>query len=271
MKQKPKEKESPDSTGRKSRRQREKRDHHWGWVPRLFVKPRSTLARVNTQESAAWFVPMLILAIMVLLAVVVAAPIKRVNIQTGATIPEDFQWWSQERQQQFLQAQQNLTSPTFMYLFPLITGLAGYLLFWMICSSLLYLSLTLAGSRTTNQKVSNLIAWAMLPFALRELVKVIVIIGSKKLVDDPGLSYLIADDATGILTWLRGILGQVDFYGLLFVIFLYLGAIPLSGLRANKAVLATTVALLLVLALVGLPSVISTALSGMGGSGYYFF
>ena len=271
MKREPKTKESPEKTGKKARIQREKREHHWGWIPRVFVKPRSTLARVSGQEKAVWLAPILILAVMVLVAVVVAAPIKRVNIQTGATIPEDFQWWSQERQQQFLQAQQNLTSPTFMYIFPLITGLAGYLLFWMICSSLLYLSLTLAGSRTTNQKVSNLIAWAMLPFALRELVKVIVIIGSKRLIEDPGLSYLVASDATGLMAWLRGILGQADFYGLLFVIFLFLGAIPLSGLRANKAVLATSIALVLVLALIGLPSVISSALSGMGGSGYYFF
>lgn len=271
MKREPKAEESPEKTGKKRKRQREKRNHHWGWVPRLFVKPRSTLARVNEQETAVWLAPMLILAVMVLLAVMFAAPIKRVNIQTGATIPEDFQWWSQERQQQFLQAQQNLTSPTFMYLFPLITGLAGYLFSWVICSSLLYLSLTLAGSRTTNQKVSNLIAWAMVPFALRELVKVIVIISSKRLVEDPGLSYLVASDATGLMAWLRGILGQVDFYGLLFVIFLFLGAVSLSGLRANKAILATTVALVLVLVLVGLPSILSTVLSGMGGSGYYFF
>jgi hypothetical protein len=271
MKREPKTEESPRKTGKKPRKQREKPDHHWKWVPRLFVKPRSTLAHVNEQETASWLAPMLVLAVMVLLAVVVAAPIKRVNIQTGATIPEDFQWWSQERQQQFLQAQQNLTSPTFMYLFPLLSGLAGYLLFWVICSSLLYLSLTLAGSRTTNQKVSNLIAWAMLPFALRELVKVIVIITSKKLIEDPGLSYLVASDATGVMAWLRGILGQLDFYSLLFVIFLFLGALPLSGLRTGKAILATSVALILVLVLVGLPSVISSALSGMGGSGYYFF
>ncbi len=271
MKREPKAEELPERTGNKRMRQREKRDHHWRWVPRMFVKPRSTLARVNKQETAVWLAPMLILAIMVLLAVVVAAPIKRVNIQTGATIPEDFQWWSQERQQQYLQAQQNLTSPTFMYLFPLISGLAGYLLFWVICSSLLYLSLTLAGSRTTNQRVSNLIAWAMLPFALRELVKVIVIISSKRLIDEPGLSYLVASDATGIMTWVKGILGQVDFYSLLFVVFLFLGAIPLSGLRASKVVLATTIVLLLVLALVGIPSLISNALSGLGGSGYYFF
>lgn len=271
MKRESKAAESPETTGKKNRRKREKRDRHWGWIPRMFVKPRSTLARVNEQEKAVWLAPMLILAIMVLLAVVFAAPIKRVNIQTGVTIPEDFQWWSQERQQQYLQAQQNLTSPTFMYLFPLLSGLAGYSLFWVICSSLLYLSLTLAGSRTTNQKVSNLIAWAMLPFALRELVKVIVIISSKSLIEEPALSYLVASDATGVMAWLKGILGQVDFYGLLFVIFLFLGAIPLSGLRTSKAILATTVAASLALVLVGLPSVISTALSGMGDSGYYFF
>lgn len=271
MKREIKTKEKPEKTVKKAGRQREKRDHHWAWIPRMFVKPRSTLTRVNEQETSAWLAPMVVLAVMVLLAVVFTAPIKRVNIQTGATLPEDFQWWSQERQQQFLQAQQNLTSPTFMYLFPLLTGLAGYLLFWVLCSSLLYLSLTLAGSRTTNQKVSNLIAWSMLPFALRELVKVIVIIASKELVDAPGFSYLVTSEATGIMAWLRGILGQVDFYSLLFVIFLFLGAVPLSGLRTNKAVLAISVALILMTTLVGLPSVISAALSGTGGSGFYFF
>lgn len=257
--------------GTKPKKSREKRDYHWRWVPRLFVKPRSTLVMVNSQEKSTWFAPMVILACMVLLAIVVAAPIKRSNIQTGATLPESFQWWSQEQQQQFLQAQQNLTSPTFMYLFPLISGLSGYLLFWVICSSLLYLSLTLAGSRTSNQKVSNLIAWAMLPFALRELVKALVIIGSKRLITSPGLSYLVASEATGLLAWLRGILRQVDVYAMLFVIFLMLGTVSLSGIKTRKAVLAASIALGLMLVLVGLPSVVSTLLSGLSGSGYGYY
>ena len=91
MKREPKAKASPETSVKKTRRQREKRDNHWGWIPRMFVKPRSTLARVNAQETSTWFAPMLVLAIIVLVAVVVAAPIKRVNIQTGATIPENFQ------------------------------------------------------------------------------------------------------------------------------------------------------------------------------------
>lgn len=271
MKRKLEEAEKLEETSKKPRKWREKRDYHWGWVPRMFIKPRSTLAKVNKQEKSTRFAPMVILAVMVLLAVVVAAPIKRTNIETGATIPDNFQWWSEDQQQQYLQAQQNMTSPTFMYLFPALSSLAGYLLFWLICSSLLYLSLTLAGSRTANQKVSDLIAWAMLPFALRELVKVIVILSSKQLVDDPGLSYLVASDATGLLAWLRGILGQVDAYALLFVIFLYMGAVSLSGLKAKKAVLATTVTLIIMLVLVGLPSVISAAFSGFSGTSYGYF
>lgn len=186
MKRKSKAEEPEEKIEKKTRRQRQKRDYHWAWIPRMFVKPRGTLAMVSEQEKAVWMAPVILLAVAVLVAVVVAAPIKRVNIQTGATIPDDFQWWSQDRQQQFLQAQQNLTSPTFMYLFPLISGLAGYLIFWLLCSSLLYLSLTLAGSRTSSQKVSNLIAWAMLSFVLREIVKTIAIIATKRLNDNPG-------------------------------------------------------------------------------------
>lgn len=271
MKRKSKAEEQEEKIEKKTRRQRQKRDYHWAWIPRMFVKPRGTLAMVSEQEKAVWMAPVILLAVAVLVAVVVAAPIKRVNIQTGATIPDDFQWWSQDRQQQFLQAQQNLTSPTFMYLFPLISGLAGYLIFWLLCSSLLYLSLTLAGSRTSNQKVSNLIAWAMLSFVLREIVKTIAIIATKRLNENPGMSYLIANDAEGIMVWIKGMLRQVDFYASLFAVLVFLGAVPLSGLKANKAVLATAVALLLVLLLAGLPSVVSSALSGMGGSGFYYF
>lgn len=265
------EKADPSEHSKETKVAREKRDHHWNWVPRLFAKPRSTLKMVNSQTNPTWLAPMVILTVMVLLAVIVAAPIKRSNIQTGASLPDDFQWWSQDQQEQYLQAQQNLTSPTFMYLFPIITNLAGYLLFWLISSSLLYLSLTLAGSRTTNQKVSNLIAWAMLPFALRELVKVIAILASKQLVDNPGFSYLVASDATGLLAWLRGILGQVDAYAVLFVVFLFIGAASLSGLKPRKTALATAIALLLMMVLIGVPEVISSALSGLGGSGYGYF
>ena len=66
-------------------------------------------------------------------------------------------------------------------------------------------------------------------------------------------------------------LRQVDFYASLFAVLVFLGAVPLSGLKVNKAALATAVALLLVLLLAGLPSVVSSALSGMGGSGFYYF
>lgn len=271
MKRKSKAEEPEEKSEKKTRRQRQKRDYHWAWIPRMFMKPRGTLAMVSEQEKAVWMAPVILLAVAVLVAVVVAAPIKRVNIQTGATIPDDFQWWSQDRQQQFLQAQQNLTSPTFMYLFPLISGLAGYLIFWLLCSSLLYLSLTLAGSRTSSQKVSNLIAWAMLSFVLREIVKTIAIIATKRLNENPGMSYLISSDAEGIMVWIKGMLRQVDFYASLFAVLVFLGAVPLSGLKANKAVLATAIALLLVLLLADLPSVVSSALSGMGGSGFYYF
>lgn len=271
MKRKSKAEEPEEKIEKKTRRERQKRDYHWAWIPRMFVKPRGTLAMVSEQEKAIWMAPVILLAVAILVAVVVAAPIKRVNIQTGATIPDDFQWWSQDRQQQFLQAQQNLTSPTFMYLFPLISGLAGYLIFWLLCSSLLYLSLTLAGSRTSSQKVSNLIAWAMLSFVLREIVKTIAIIATKRLNENPGMSYLISNDAEGIMVWIKGMLRQVDFYASLFAVLVFLGAVPLSGLKVNKAALATAVALLLVLLLAGLPSVVSSALSGMGGSGFYYF
>lgn len=242
------------------------------WLPQMFIKPRSTMAKVAAAEDSVKRTPLIFITIVLILAVLVAAPIKRQQLQMNATLPDDFQWWSEQQQNQYMQAQQNQTSPIFMYLFPSLLGILGYLIFSLIMGSILYLALTLAGSRAPRLKIGNVVAWAMIPFGLRELVKAIVPITSKQLVTNPGLSNFIDAEAKGLSAFLRSVLSNVDLYWLLFVILLIIGAILVSGLKKRKAIVTTIVAVLLVLLLQGVPGFISSLLGGLstGGAGFYF-
>lgn len=253
------------------RGKREPSPSQWSWVPRLFFRPKSILSLVTAQEKPIWQKPFLILTLLVIIAVLVAAPIRRMNVQMGANIPQDFQYWSDSDQQNFMQSQQSLTSPVFMYMFPILSGVAKYFIFWLLFGSLLHLINTLAGSRANRQRFSNLTAWAMLPFGLRLLVEIITILISKKLVTKPGLSSLVTTDARGLLAFARGILSQIDIYWVLFVVFVLLGALPLSGLKRSKAVTATLITVVIMLIILSIPSVLSAALSGVSTVRPFFY
>jgi hypothetical protein len=242
------------------------------WLPQLFFKPRATMNKVAAEEESIKRTPLIFITIFLILAVLVAAPIKRQQLQMNQELPENFQWWSEQQQQQYFEAQKNQLSPIFMYVFPILLGVTGYLIFSLIMTSILYLSLTLAGSRAPRLKIGNAVAWAMAPFGLRELVKFIVPIAQKKLVSAPGLSGLVDAEAKGALAYLRSVLANLDFYWLLFAIFLIIGAVLVSGLKKKSAIVTTLITLLLMLLLQGIPGLISSLLGGLsiGGAGFYF-
>lgn len=245
---------------------------HFKWLFQMFYKPRATLSKVMAEDVPNKLTPLLFICIMVVIAVLIAAPIKTQQLQSGATLPDDFQWWSEDQQQQYLDAQANQSSPIFMILFPSLFGILGYLVFSMLMASILYLALTLAGSRASRMKIGNLVAWAMVPFGLRELVKFFVVGGSRSLVENPGLSNLVDAEAKGFSAYLRGILGNIDIYWVFFLALLIIGSLLLSGLKKNKAIITTIIAVLIMLLLQGIPNLLSSLLSGLsaGGAGFYF-
>jgi len=155
--------------------------------------------------------------------------------------------------------------------FPILSGVAGYYIFSLLMASILYLVLTLTGSRAPRLKIGNIVAWAMVPFGLRELVKFFVIGFSKKLIEYPGLSNLVDVEAGGFIAYLRGVLGYIDIYWLLFVGLLVIGAIQVSGLKQRKAVTATLIAAFIMLLLLGIPSLVGSLFGGLSGSGASFY
>ncbi len=247
--------------------------HSWNtkWIPSLFTRPARTTSEIVTQEKAAWLTPLLILSVLVILAVAIGAPIKRNVIQMGSELPPDFQYYTPEMQEQFFAAQAKQTSPLFLYVFPLISGLLKVWMPWFLLSILMYLSLTLAGSRAGSIKSYNLVAWSMLPMAVRLLIQILAMIVSKTVVSAPGLSGFIAAEATGVGAYLRSMLGFIDIYFLFQIALLLLGSIPLSGLSRSKAWTATAISVVIVLLLMAIPGLLASALGGLSLRGGFYF
>ncbi len=244
---------------------------HWGWIPGILVRPKKTITNILAQEKPVWLTPLLVIAILVILSVLVSAPIQRVIIQTNANIPENFDYWTPEEQERFYQSQATKTSPVFLYLLPVLQGVAGYWLVWFLLSSILHLIITLAGSRASRQKTSNLVAWTMTPFILRLLIRIVVILASKSLPLDQGLASLAPSAEGAGAAYLQGILGRIDAYYIWHIVLVFLGAVPLSGLGKSKAFWSVFSAVVIMLLLQALPDLISFMLSGLSLTQSYFF
>lgn len=242
------------------------------WIFQMFYKPRATMKKVAAEKETIRTIPLVFITIIVILAVLISAPVKKMQIEQGATIPENFQYWSESQQNQYLESQRNQTNPIFLYGFPFLGGIAGYLIIFMLMSNILYLVLTLSGSRSPKTRIGNVVAWAMLPFGLREFVRFLNVGINKSFNDNPGLSQLIDAGSNGFMAYLRGVLGNIDFWYLLFVAFLMIGSLEVSGLTKKKTILATLIAIIVILLLQGLPSFLSSMFGDLstGGVGIYF-
>lgn len=256
-----------NSNGSKTKRQ----SFYPKWIVPLFIKPARTTAEIVAQEKPVWLTPLLILSVLVILTALVAAPLQREVIQTGSNLPPDFQYYSAEQQEQFYQAQANQTSPLYLYVFPVLSGLLKVWASWFLLSIILYLALTLSGSRASNIRSYNLVGWSMLPFAIRYLVQIGVMLFSRSLVTAPGLSGFIDSEATGAGAYFRSMLGFIDIYFILQVVLLLLGAAPLSALSRTKARVATVISVILLLLLLAIPGLLSSLLGGISLTSGFFF
>lgn len=243
----------------------------FNWIIPLFIKPAKTTEEIGAQEKPVWLTPLLILSVLALLAVVIAAPVQRQVIQMGTNMPPDFQYYSPEQQDQFYQAQANQTSPLFLYVFPALSGLLKIWVPWFLLSIILYLALTLAGSRAGSTRSYNLVGWSMLPFAIRTLVQIGVMLFTRSMVSAQGLAGFIDSEATGGGAYFRSLLGFIDIYFIFQVILLMLGAVKLSGLTRTKAVVATLVSVIILLFLAAIPGLLSSALGGLSFTGGIYF
>jgi hypothetical protein len=240
------------------------RRFHFDWVPAVFFHPRQTFAKIASQTRGVWLTPILILSLTALLQVLVTGSIKQAAALSGeVSLPPNFQYYSPEQQAQFQQAMAATSGPVFLYVFPAIVALFRVWLGWLLVGGLLHLVLTMLGGRGDTGAAMNLVAWASLPLALRELVRAAAMYSSKQLISAPGISGFVTPDGGNLSLFLASLLALVDIYLVWHAILLIVGVRAGNGISSAKATGGVFITLLIVLTLQTLISYFTTKLGGL--------
>lgn len=209
----------------------------------LLLRPRQVFQEMTSESRATWGTPMLILTITAILVVVVAGYLKnRAAMMGEAPMPPDWQYWTPEMQNDYMQAQQATQGPVFMYIMPMIGSLTGLWLGWVLLAGLLHFGSTLLGGRGSMQSALNIVAWASLPFAVRDILRIVFMLAAGHAIVSPGLSGFSSTSA-----FFTQLLTRVDIFLLWNVVLLVIGFAVADGLPRTKAVTGVLVVVVLVL------------------------
>lgn len=237
---------------------------HFDWVLPLLFKPRQTLHTIAQAADGVWQTPIWLIAGTTLLRVLVTGSIQAASAATGqVTLPPGFEYYTAEQQAQFMQAATATSGPVFVYVLPAVLGIAAVFLGWLILGWALHLVLTLFGGRNSNQQVLNITAWAMLPFALRDVVRTLAMTNSGQILTGLGLSGLMTADGELLTAYIASFLSQIDIYLLWEILLLFLGARLISTLTRPKTWLAVTFTVFLLLLLRALPAILGAMLGDL--------
>ncbi len=208
----------------------------------FLFRTRAGIARLASAEKPVWLLPMLAVTLLFIVRTVVSGYFQaRAAAMGNVQLPVDWQWWSPEMQQNYMQAQQATQGPVFVYIIPLTLGLVKFWAAWLIVGGLTHLSSTLFGGRGKMVSALNVTAWACLPFVLRDLLRIIFMLIEKHSIASPGLSGLVTS------VFLMKLLGSLDLFFLWFAVLLVFGISKVDKLSLGKA--AAGVAIVLVVAL----------------------
>jgi hypothetical protein len=234
------------------------------WVPQALFRPRAAFANIASQGGRVWLTPMLVLTVTSLVRVLVTGYLRQqAALAGGVSLPTEFQYFSPEQQAQFMQAMQATQGPVFLYVFPAITALIGVWVGWLLVSGLLHLVLTMLGGRGDTSPTTNLVAWASLPFALRDIVRIIAMWSSKQLIQSPGLAGFAPADASGGAAYLVVLLALLDIYVFWHILLLVVGVRAGNGQTPDKAIGGVVFTIALVVGLQALLSFLTGQLSGL--------
>jgi hypothetical protein len=186
---------------------------------------------------------MLVLTVTAILVVVVAGYLKtRAAMMGEVQLPRDWEFWPPEMQNNYMQAQQATQGPVFMYIMPMVGSLAGLWVGWLLLAALLHFGSTLLGGRGSMQSALNIVAWASLPFAVRDLLRIVFMISAGHPIVSPGLSGFVSTPG-----FLAQLLTRVDIFFIWHVLLLILGFAIADSLPRGKAAAGVIVIIALVL------------------------
>jgi hypothetical protein len=225
----------------------------------VLFQPQRTFTEIANETKPSWITPMLALSLSASLAVFVSGYLKaRAAMMGEVTLPPDWQYWTPDMQNNFMQAQQATQGAVFVYVMPLVSALVALWLGWLILGGLLHLGSTLLGGRGSMQGALTIAGWANLPFLVRDILRVIFMLLARHVIVSPGLSGF-----AGSAVFLSKVLSQLDIFFVWNAVLLVMGFSIADGLPKNKAIIGVFVVLLiLLLALAGL----GASISSLGGT-----
>jgi hypothetical protein len=209
----------------------------------VLLRPRRVFEEMTSESRSTWLTPMLVLTVTAILVVVVAGSLKtRAAMMGEFQQPRDWQWWTPEMQEDYMQAQQATQGPVFMYIMPMVGSLTGLWLGWLLFAALLHFGSTLLGGRGSMQSALNIVAWASLPFALRDILRMVFMLIAGHAITSPGLSGFITTPG-----FLAQLLTRIDIFFLWHVLLLAIGFGVADSLPRGKATAGVLIVILLVL------------------------
>jgi hypothetical protein len=209
----------------------------------VLIRPRRVFQEMASESRATWSTPMLLLTVTAILVVLVAGYLNaRAALMGEVQFPPDWEFWTPEMQNNYMQAQQATQGPVFIYIIPMIGSLSGLWIGWLLLAGLLHFGSTLLGGRGSMQSALNVVAWASLPFALRDILRVVFMLASGHSIVSPGLSGFAS--STGFVSQL---LTRLDIFLIWHVVLLIIGFALIDALPRGKAVVGVLVVVLLVL------------------------
>jgi len=230
-------------------------------LPRVFatlLRPRQTFQATTSEARSTWLTPMLILSLTALLVVLVSGYLKtRAAMMGEIPLPPDWQYWTPEMQNNYMQAQQLTQGKVFMYVIPLVSAWSGLWIGWIVLGGLLHLGSTLLGGRGSMQGALNITGWASLPFALRDLLQITYMLSASHAITSPGLSGFATS------AFLMQVLARTDIFLFWSIVLLIIGFSIADGLPRGKAFVGVVIVVLILLAA---QAGLGTLVSGLSGA-----
>ncbi len=214
-------------------------------------------------DPGGWRLPMLAASLTLALQTAAAGYFRTKAAAMGEVeLPTDWQWWTPEMQNNYMQAQQATQGPVFVYVIPLVGALVSLWLGWMLVSGLLHLTSTLLGGRGSMGSAMSVVAWASLPFALRDILRIIFMLAAGRAISSPGLSGFISGSESPAL-FFGQLLGLLDIFFVWYLVLTVIGFRVKDNLSGAKAALGIAGVLLLILLGQAALGMLSQNLSGM--------
>ncbi|MFN8384839.1 MAG: Yip1 family protein [Anaerolineales bacterium] len=222
----------------------------------ILIRPSQAFSSMTSDKHGTWLTPLLTLTLSAILVALVGGYIKTQTALGGAVeLPPDWEFWSPEMQQSFMDAQQTAQGPVVNYVLPIVGAVVTLWLGWVVFSGIMRLVSTLLGGRGSMQSALNVVGWSSVPFVIRDVLQALFMLMTSREIISPGLSGFAEPG------FLSQLLSRADLFFVWNIILLGLGFSIVDGLPKQKSFVGVVI-VVLILALI--QAGIGAAVSSLG-------